>query len=149
MMSWDGVISSISSSKELLENLWSMNNENVAQGIDKVHQEISIIQYNDENSLSCVINLAFYYARQYYNIIREFPTGKGYADIVMIPRKIYVDKPAIIIELKWDKSTSTALNQIKEKNYPEVLKDYKGNLLIEAINYNKVSKKHECSIKKG
>lgn len=149
MMSWDGVISSISSSKELLENLWSMNNENVAQGIDKVHQEISIIQYNDENSLSCVINLAFYYARQYYNIIREFPTGKGYVDIVMIPRKIYVDKPAIIIELKWDKSTSVALNQIKEKNYPEVLKDYKENLLIVAINYNKVSKKHECSIKKG
>lgn len=149
MMRWDGVISSISSSKELLENLWSMNNEKVAQGIDKAHQEISFIQYNDENSLSCVINLAFYYARQYYNIIREFPTGKGYADIVMISRKIYVDKPAIIIELKWDKSTSTALNQIKEKNYPEVLKDYKGNLLIVAINYNKVSKKHECSIKKG
>lgn len=149
MMSWDGVISSISSSKELLENLWLMNSEKVAQGLDKAHQEISIIQYNDENSLSCVINLAFYYARQYYNIIRELPTGKGYADIVMIPRKIYVDKPAIIIELKWDKSTSVALNQIKEKNYPEVLSDYKGNLLIVAINYNKVSKKHECSIEKG
>lgn len=65
---------------------------------------------NDENSLSCTINLAFYFAREYYTIVRELPTGKGFADVYMIPRKRYVDKPAIVIELKWDKSAVGALD---------------------------------------
>ena len=101
---------------------------------------------NDENSLSCTINLAFYFAREYYTIVRELPTGKGFADVCMIPRKRHLDKPAVIIELKWDKSTIGALEQIKEKNYGSALKDYQGKLLLVAINYNKKTKKHECAI---
>ena len=64
----------------------------------------------------------------------------------MIPRKRYVDKPAIVIELKWDKSAVGALDQIKEKQYGNELKDYQGNLLLVGINYNKTTKKHECVI---
>ena len=64
----------------------------------------------------------------------------------MIPRKRYVDKPAIVIELKWDKSAVGALDQIKEKQYGNALKDYHGNLLLVGINYNKTTKKHECVI---
>ena len=59
----------------------------VAAGIDKAHEEISILQYNDENSLSCTVSLAFYFAREYYAIVRELPSGKGFTDICMIPRK--------------------------------------------------------------
>ena len=92
--------------------------------------------YNsNENSLSGTINLAFYFAREYYTIVRELPTGKGFADVCMIPRKRYVDKPAIVIELKWDKSAVGALDQIKEKQYGNELKDYQGNLLLVGINY--------------
>ncbi len=76
------------------------------------------------------------------------PTGKGFADIVMIPRKMNSDKPAILIELKWDKSPSNTIEQIKDKNYSETLKDYKKNLLLVGINYNKCTKKHECLIEK-
>ena len=53
-----------------------------------------------------------------------------------------------MIELKWDKSASGALAQIKEKHYGNALKDYQGNLLLVGINYDKTTKKHECVIEK-
>lgn len=104
------------------------------------------MQYNDENSLSCTVHLAFYFAREYYTIVRELPTGKGYADICFIPRKLYADKPAVVIELKWDKSAEGAIAQIKNKEYVEALKDYHGNLLLAGINYDKKEKEHTCVI---
>ena len=147
-MSWHGVIDSVEASRKLLEALWAMDAAAVAAGIDKAHEEVSILQYNDENSLSCTINLAFYFAREYYTLVRELPAGKGFADVCMIPRKLHLDKPAVVIELKWDKSASGALAQIKEKHYGNALKDYQGNLLLVGINYDKTTKKHECVIEK-
>ena len=147
-MDWKEVMSAISDSKKLLEALWSMDGEAVAAGVEKAHQEISILQYNDENSLSCVINLAFYFAREYYTIIRELPTGKEFADICLIPRRLHADKPAAVIELKYDKSAEGAISQIKEKNYTAALADYRGNLLLAGINYDKETKTHSCVIEK-
>ena len=145
-MDWYGVANSVEDSRKLLEEMWSLNAEAVAAGVEKAHEEISILQYNDENSLSCTIQLAFYFAREYYTIIRELPAGKGFADICMIPRIQHLDKPAIIIELKWDKSAIGAIKQIKEKCYGNALRDYTGTLLLVGINYNKSTKKHECVI---
>lgn len=147
-MDWKEVISSINNSRKLLEALWNLDSDKVAAGVDKAHEEISILQYNDENSLSCTISLAFYFAREYYTMIRELPTGKGFADICLIPRKIHMDKPAVIIELKWDKSASGAIAQIKEKKYIDALSEYQGNLLLAGINYDKKIKKHTCLIEK-
>ncbi len=133
-------------SKRLLEALWRLDEEAVADGIEKAHEEVSVLQYNDENALSCTINLAFYFAREYYTIIRELPTGKGFADICMIPRKMHLDKPAVVIELKWDKDIIGALAQIKEKQYVDALEDYSGNILLVGINYDRKTKKHQCMI---
>ena len=146
-MDWGEVNRSVQASKKLLESLWNMDGDAVAKGIAQAHEEISILRYNDENSLSCCINLAFYYAREYYTIIRELPTGKGFADICLIPRKLHADKPAVIIELKKDKSAQGAIQQIKDKHYLKALEDYKGNLLLVGINYGK-DKKHTCEIEK-
>ena len=139
---------SVESSRKLLEALWNQDGTAVAKGIDKSHSEISVLQYNDENALSCTINLAFYFAWEYYTMIRELPTGKGFADICLIPRKLHADKPAAVIELKWDKSAAGAIEQIKEKQYVNALKDYHGNLLLAGINYNKKTKPHTCIIEK-
>ena len=147
-MDWKEVITSIEASRKLLEALWTMDEKAVAEGIDKAHKEISILQYNDENSLSCTIHLAFYFAREYYTIIRELPTGKGYADICFIPRTLHADKPAAVIELKWDKNAHGAISQIKKKEYVDALKDYHGDLLLAGINYSKKTKKHSCVIEK-
>ena len=145
-MDWHEVARSIEASRKLLEALWKMDEVAVAKGVEQAHKEISVLQYNNENALSCTINLAFYFAREYYTIVRELPTGKGFADIVMIPRKLHIDKPAVVIELKWDKSVSGAIEQIKRNEYIDVLRDYKGNLLLAGINYSKKTKKHTCMI---
>ena len=147
-MDWHGVAESVAASRKLLESLWNMDSDAVAAGLEKAHQEIAILQYNDENSLSCVINLAFYFAREYYTIVREMPTGKGFADICLIPRRLHADKPAAVIELKYDKSAEGAIAQIKEKNYTDALADYHGNLLLAGINYDKETKTHTCVIEK-
>lgn len=148
-MDWSEVTASVEDSRKLLEALWNMDERAVAEGIDKAHKEISILQYNNENALSCTINLAFYFAREYYTIVRELPTGKGFADVCFIPREIHLDKPAVLIELKWDKSAAGALSQIKEKQYTDTLKQYQGNLLLVGINYDKITKEHTCVIEKA
>lgn len=147
MEGWGEVMRSVEASHKLLRSLWDMDAEAVAKGIDRAHEEISILQYNDENSLSCTINLAFYFAKEYYTVIRELPTVKGFADICLIPRRLYADKPAAVIELKKDKNAQGAIDQIKQKNYVKALEDYKGNLLLVGINYGK-DKKHSCVIEK-
>lgn len=81
-------------------------------------------------------------------MIREMPAGKGFADIVYLPRKNCMDKPAMLVELKWDQSTEGALAQIRERQYVKALEEYKGNLLLIGINYDKSSKKHQCIIEK-
>ena len=147
-MDWHEVYRSVEHSRKLLEALWNQDEEAVAKGIEDVHDEISILKYHDENSLSCTIQLAFYFAREYYTVIRELPAGKGFADICFIPRKLHADKPAVIIELKWEKDAEGAIAQIKDRNYVKALADYRGKLLLAGINYDRKTKKHTCVIEK-
>lgn len=125
-----------------------MDAEAVAAGIDRAHQEVAILQYNDENALSYTINLAFYCAKDYYTMIRELPSGKGFADICWIPRGFHSDKPAVVIDLKWDKTAQGAISPIKERNYIAALEAYKGSLILVGINYEKASERHTCLIEK-
>ena len=104
------------------------------------------LQYNDENALSYTISLALYAARNFYTVHREFPGGKGFADLVFLPRKKFIDKPALVVELKWDRTAEGAINQIKRNEYCRSLKDYQGNLLLVGINYDRKTKEHECVI---
>ncbi len=145
-MDWHEVIRSVEQSRSLLESLWAMDSTAVAEGIGRAHKEISILRYNDENSLSCTINLAFYYAREYYTVIRELPSGKEFADICFIPRNLHLDKPAVIIELKWNETASGAIAQIKDRHYTDAFKDYRGNLLLAGIHYDRKAKTHTCII---
>lgn len=59
---------------------------------------------------------------------------------------MHFNKPAVIMELKWDKSAKGAISQIKEKQYVDALKEYQGNLLLVGINYEKDTKTHTCVI---
>lgn len=145
---WDEIIHSVRNSDHLLQDTWNMNEEAVAEGVQKAHLETSHIQYNDENALSYTISLAYYAARQYYTMIRELPSGNGFADIVFLPRRRYADKPAMVVELKWNKDAETAIRQIQEKNYPQALKEYHGNILLVGINYDRKTRQHRCIIQK-
>lgn len=120
----------------------------VAEIIEQVHQDnTSILQYNDENSLSCVLSLAYYSAQKSHTITREAPAGKGYADLVFVPRRTS-HLPAFIVELKCDHSVEEAIEQIKKKDYTDCLKDYNGEIVLVGINYDRKSKVHTCRIEK-
>lgn len=138
-------------SDALLEATLDMDEKKVALEIEKIHMEyVSTIQYNNENSLSSVLSIAYLSAMQYYfKPVRELPTGKGFADFVFIPKAEYAhDYPALVVELKWNKSAETAIQQIKSKNYSNMLEQFKGDILLVGINYDKKSKKHNCKIEK-
>lgn len=143
---WTEVSKTLQNSENLLDATIAGNETAVAKAIDIAHDDnTSILSYNDENSLSCVLSIAYIWAKNEYVIHRELATGKGFADLVLIPRK-NVDKPALVIELKYDKTVNTALDQIKQKNYPAKILDYTGNILLVGINYNKETKLHSCKI---
>ena len=146
---WNEMIRFQQESEQLLQTTLDMDGNAVAEQIEKIHNEyVSVIQYHDENSLSCVLTVAYLNTIQYYfKPVRELPTGREFADFVYLPKPEYRDDyPAMVIELKWNKNTKTALQQIKEKKYPDSLLQYTGDILLVAVNYDKNSKKHECVI---
>ena len=143
---WGEVSKALKNSADTLKAIWQKCPEKVANGIQEAHFETAHIQYNDENALSYTISLALYAARNFYTIQREFPGGKGFADLVFLPRKRFPDKPALVVELKWDKSATGAIQQIKEKEYCKSLEEYRGNILLVGINYDKKTREHECEI---
>ena len=148
---WNELISFQKESEQLLRDTLQMDGDAVAKEIEKIHREyVSVIQYNNENSLSSVLSIAYLSAMQYYfKPIREFPAGRGFADFVFIPKpefqKFY---PALVVELKWNKDVKTALDQIKDRKYPDSVACYAGELLMVGINYNEKTKEHECRIEK-
>lgn len=145
---WTNVAKALKASEQLLHDTLSSDSEAVAKAIEAVHDEnTSILSYNNENSLACVISLAYYYAKNNYIIHREYPTGKGFADLVLIPRK-NVDSPAIVVELKYSDTVDSAISQIKQKYYPAKVAEYADNLLLVGINYDKKQKKHTCMIER-
>ena len=146
--SWEALAKTIQNSRNLLAATISGNEQAVAKAIDLAHDEnTSILAYNDENSLACVLSIAYIWAKNEYVIHREYATGKGYADLVMIPRR-NVSKPALVIELKFNHSADTAICQIKQKNYPSKIADYTGDILLVGISYDKETKQHACKIEK-
>ena len=153
---WTSAFMVLKNSEELLKATWNNDSEKVASLIEKAHNEANNHTYNSEAALSYAIRLAYYAARTYYTEIPEFDSGKGYADIVYIPAPGHADKPAIIVELKYNESAETAISQIKRQNYPDRLIHYKGNLILVGINYDREIKNdseqfkhHSCIIERA
>ena len=156
---WHQIIASLTESQSLLQAVLTGDSDAVARGVDLAHDEnTSILSYNDENSLACVLAIAFHYAKNDYTLYRELPTGKGFADLVLMPRK-HVDKPAILLELrstsgrllptgrkKYDKSAYAAIDQIHRKEYTGKIAQYGGKVILVGINYDPKTKKHDCKI---
>ena len=167
---WKPVADAIEKSQQLLQATLEGDADAVAKGVDAAHDDnTSILSYNDENSLACVLSIAYYYAKNDYIVHRELASGKGFlakasvplgraADLVLIPRK-NVDKPAIVLELrsaegrllpegrkKYNKDADTAIAQIHRRQYPAKISEYTGDILLVGINYDPGSKTHTCKI---
>ncbi len=147
---WPEIVRILKASDKLLEDTLNGDEGSVAEGLDRAHTEAaSILTYNDENSLACAIGLAYYSARKDYRLIRELPAGHGFADIVFLPLPS-VKKPALIVELKYNKTAHTAIQQIKDRQYTQALEGYAGEILAVGINYNRdnANKPHSCVIER-
>ena len=150
---WAEVMRVLKASEKLLADTLNGDEESV----DRAHTEVaSILTYNDENSQAfpaervwCAIGLAYYSARKDYKLVREFPAGKGFADIVFLPLP-HTDQPAFIVELKYDKTADTAIQQIKDRQYTQALEGYRGDVLLVGINYDRDNKEkpHSCIIER-
>ena len=144
---WSEISKSLKVSDELLNATLRGDSEKVAELISDSHKEnTSILKYNDENSLACVLSIAYYSARKDYIIHRELATGNGFADLVFIPRKGR-NLPAMIVELKKGHSADEAIQQIKDNDYLHKVSEYTGEILIVGINYDN-QKGHTCKIEK-
>ncbi len=147
---WPEIVRILKASDKLLEDTLNGDERSVAEGLDRAHTEAaSILTYNDENSLACAIGLAYYSARKDYRLIRELPAGHGFADIVFLPLPS-VNKPALVVEVKYDKTAHTAIQQIKDRQYTQALEGYAGEILAVGINYDRdnVNKPHSCVIER-
>ncbi len=146
---WDGLMQALSQSEHILKSTWAQEEKAVAQGLEAVHaQTASLLKYNDENSLTCTILMAYYSAKAYYySPIMEMPSGKGFADVVYLPRR-HVDRPALVVELKWNRSAEGAVGQIKKRKYASWIRDFTGEILLVGINYDGKDKTHQCVIEK-
>ena len=148
---WNEFLSFSRESEEILEATLDMDAGAVAAGVEKIHtQYVSSIQYNDENSLSSVLTIAYLTTMQYYfKPVRELPSGRGFADFVYIPKPEYrADYPALVVELKWNKNAQAALQQIQEKKYPASILGYSEDILLVGLTYDKKTKAHTCVIEK-
>ena len=151
---WINTFRSFKTSLRLLNAIWASDSDTVAEIMELAHDRAGNRTYNNEAALSYGIQYAMYAAQKYYTTIQELDTGKGFADLVYLPSPKYPDKPALLMELKYNKNVETAAEQIRRRNYPQVLEHYKGNLLIVSINYDKDVrgsdfKRHSCKIERA
>ena len=143
------ILDFVATSRRLIERTTECDSAAVAEALDAAHEEVtSPLSYNNEQSLQSAISLAYFYAKADYTIVREMPTGRGYADMAFIPVIPSPSRPAIIVELKWNKAVTTAMEQISLKRYANALSHYSGNIILAAVTYDTQTKKHSCEIKK-
>lgn len=135
-------------SEKLLQDTLSGNETAVAETIERVREtNYAPMFYNNEQSLRYVIKFAYIICIDYYMKVEELPTGKGIADVVFIPKRD-TSLPAMIVELKWNESSESAIEQIKERNYPTILNGYVGEMVLVGINYDEKTKEHSCRIER-
>lgn len=138
----------VQDSVKLLQDTLNGNEEDVVNAIVRVREtNYAPMFYNNEQALRYVIKFAYIICVDYYLKVEELPTGHGIADVVFIPKRD-TSLPAMIVELKWNETADSAIQQIKQKKYPSILEGYVGELVLVGINYNEKSKAHSCIIER-
>jgi hypothetical protein len=144
-----GVARIVRESDALLEATWDMDEEAVADSIARAHDSgCAPAFYNNEQALRAVVKSAYIAATDHYATVEELPSGRGLADVVYLPRR-GDPAPALVVELKWDRSPEAAIAQVRERDYPAALRDWGGPILLVGITYDRKSKRHVCRIEEA
>ena len=147
---WNEVIKSVNASVKFIDSLVHGDELAVAAILDKIHCELaSILTFNNENTLACVVMYACYTARKDFFVFRELPSGVGFVDIALIPLPNR-GLPAVLVKLKWNHDADSAIKQIYNRKYTSSFDNYKGEIVLVGVNYNKDSKDkmHTCKIER-
>ena len=151
---WSSTMRALRNSKKLLEAVWAGDEETVAGLLEAAHDQTGNRTYNSEAALSYAVQLAFYKAQDDYTLFPEVDTGRGYADLIYIPKRPV--HPALLVELKYKQDADTAMDQILRQKYPSRLEHYKGNLILVGISYDRSAdpaapnfKHHSCRMLKA
>lgn len=145
------LVKAIELSDHLLEATIQGDTEMVARFLEEVHEKnVSPKFYNNEQALRSVVIMAYLSCMDHYLRFEEIASGKGYSDILFLPNA-GSSKPALLIELKWNKSAGGAVTQIKDNNYTQIMErfHYHGEFLLVGINYSTKTKRHSCKIENG
>lgn len=138
----------IKASDQLLSDTLAGNTAAVVAAIGRIRDSnYAPGFYNNEQALRYVIKFAYIVCVDRYMKVEELPSGHGIADVVYIPKGNRPD-PAMVVELKWNQSSEAAIAQIKDKNYPAVLADYGGEIVLVGMNYDPDKKEHSCVIER-
>lgn len=136
-------------SDALLRATWDMDEGAVAEAVSAAHDHgCAPVFYNDEQALRAVVRAAYISAADHYATIQELPSGRGLADVVFLPRRSD-PAPALVVELKWDRSPKAAIAQVRDRDYPEVLRGWGGPILLVGVTYDRKSKCHICRIEEA
>ena len=140
------LIELVRKSDQLLKDTLEGKSEAIAKAIADVHDsEYAPTYYSNEQSLRYVVKMAYISCVDQYAKVEELPSGHGLADVVFLPKRRST-YPAMIVELKWNQEAEGAVKQIKERNYPKVLTNYGGRIVLVGINYDEETKNHTCVI---
>ena len=133
---------------QLVEDMLAMDEEAVAAGMQRAHDETCTpLLYNSEQSLRAVVRSALIATADNWARIEELPSGRGFADVVYLPRR-GSGHPALLVELKRNKPVESAIQQVKERNYPQALDGLGVPILLVGITYDAKTKEHVCMIDK-
>ena len=143
-------IKRVAECEKCISDVIAMDECAVADYIEKVHKrESSMRYYNNEQALRAVIKLAFFTYRDHYIKLEEPDAGLGYADIIFFPKK-NAGYPVLVVELKYDDTAENGIDQMKSRDYADVVADYGSDILLVCVSYDKddKGKKHHCRIEK-
>ncbi len=147
----DDTIRRVRESEQLIADTVHGNEEAVARQIERIHEEESPLHYNNEQALRSVIKRAYFSYGDEYVMFEELPSGSGYADMIYLPKRDSVF-PILVVELKWNQSADSAIEQIRNRRYPEAVSGYGSEILLVGINYDKDApvgeRRHQCKIEK-
>ncbi len=142
------LIELVRKSDQLLKDTLEGKCDEVARAIAEVHDsEYAPTFYNNEQSLRYVVKMAYISCLDQYAKVEEMASGHGLADVVYLPKRRSA-LPAMIVELKWNDTAEGAIQQIKDRNYPQVLENYGGEIILVGVSYDKSTKTHKCRIER-
>jgi hypothetical protein len=130
----------------LVEDVLARDEQAVAEAVGRAHDAAcSPVHYNGEQALRAVVKAALVAAADDWVCVDELASGHGYADVAYLPRR-GSGRPALLVELKWDKPVRAAVDQVMDRDYPQVLRDLGAPILVVAVTYDAKTKQHSCRI---